>query len=152
MNKRNNKGSSIVAVVIITMLVLILIGAMFMVASSYYNGSVTNNDERQAYLFAKSEAKILADGLKREGVESAYYPKKEEGTWNLKLSKTSSLGNKNYVKLVTNNVCKYKLETRNDGIRVVTYKVIVGYNNKESTVTYVCYIDKNDDVTEGKYS
>lgn len=152
--KKNEQGSTIVAVVIVTMLVLVLTGAMYMLAQSYYNRSVRNNDERQAYLFAKSEVKIIANNLKKEKgsfTTSAYDPKDASGTWNLNLSKTSTVGSKNYVKAITKNVCAYKVTNRNDGSRIVTYKVTVGYNNSESTVSIDCTIDNKNNVEIGKY-
>ncbi|MGN1392084.1 MAG: hypothetical protein ACI4WQ_08850 [Sharpea porci] len=151
---KNEEGSTIVAVVIVTMLVLILTGAMYMLAQSYYNRSVRNNDERQAYLYAKSEVKIIADNLKKETgsfTTSVYYPKDASGTWNLNLSKTSNVGSKNYVKLITKNICEYKVTTKDDGSHVVTYKVTVGYNNRESTVSIDCTIDNKNKVEIGKY-
>ncbi|WP_028042154.1 hypothetical protein [Candidatus Stoquefichus massiliensis] len=50
----NEKGSSIVMAVVVGMVLTVLLGACFAIASSYHNRSIRNNQERQAYLTAKS--------------------------------------------------------------------------------------------------
>lgn len=51
---KNEKGSTIVTAIVIAMILTVLLGTILLIANSYHNRSLKNNQDRQAYLTAKS--------------------------------------------------------------------------------------------------
>lgn len=153
---KNKNGSVLTTTVIILMIILILIRAMYSIAQLYYMQSIENNEQRQAYLYAKSECDVIAKYFINYGNdtnENPYYKKVN----NVEKEPNDSFpitlkNNRNRVAAITKNEGKVwctKFENKKN--YVVTIQVTVTYHKQSSTVSLTVN-NQNNNWTKGYYS
>ena len=155
---KNKKGSVLTTTVIISMLILTLTGIMYGIAWLYFAQSIENNEQRQAYLYAKSECDVIAKYFINYGNDQNDNPYSVDTTKAVKEPADKSADTFNIT--LTNNNSKAK----NDRVRaipkntndknkngVATIKVTVTYHKQSSTVSLT--VNKQGDTwTKGYYS
>lgn len=107
---KNKNGSVLTTTVIILMIVLILTGVMYSIAWLYFMQSIENNEQRQAYLYAKSECDVIAKYFINYGKnENPYYKdvnkveKEPNDPFPITLKNNSSKAATNRVAAITKN-------------------------------------------------
>lgn len=156
---KNKNGSVLTTTVIILMIVLILTGVMYSIAWLYFMQSIENNEQRQAYLYAKSECDVIAKYFINYGKnENPYYKdvnkveKEPNDPFPITLKNNSSKAATNRVAAITKNEGKVwctKFENKKN--YVVTIQVTVTYHKQSSTVSLTVN-NQNNNWTKGYYS
>lgn len=156
---KNKNGSVLTTTVIILMIILVLTGAMYSIAQLYYMQSIENNEQRQAYLYAKSECDVIAKYfINYDKNENPYYKdvnkveKEPNDPFPITLKNNSSKAATNRVAAITKNEGKVwctKFENKKN--YVVTIQVTVTYHKQSSTVSLTVN-NQNNNWTKGYYS
>ncbi len=158
---KNKNGSVLTTTVIILMIVLILTGVMYSIAWLYFMQSIENNEQRQAYLYAKSECDVIAKYFINYGNDpnnlddnpySFSLEDKKIDTFPITLKNNSSKATTNRVAAITKNVGKVWCSKHEDDKNyVVTIEVTVTYHKQSSTVSLTVN-NQNNNWTKGYYS
>lgn len=158
---KNKNGSVLTTTVIILMIILILTRAMYSIAQLYYMQSIENNEQRQAYLYAKSECDVIAKYFINYGNdtnENPYYKKvnnvekEPNDPFLITLKNNSSKATTNRVAAITKNEGKvWCTKFEDDDNYVMTIQVTVTYHKQSSTVSLTVNNQKNN-WTKGYYS
>ena len=169
---KNKKGSVLTTTVIISMLILTLTGIMYGIAWWYFAQSIENNEQRQAYLYAKSECDVIAKYFINYGNDQNDNPysvdttkavkepaDKSADTFNITLTNNNSKAKNDRVRAIPKNTNDkkynfgkvwYSKKTDNKN-GVATIKVTVTYHKQSSTVSLT--VNKQGDTwTKGYYS